>query len=218
MMKNTILILISLSVASIVYANDKNFSFPCHHGDDDEIHTIFDVQSHGGFGGIDVMYSLIDQRDAMSIGARGGWIIGHNFSLGFGGSGFFNWIQTDKNGLANNLTGGYFGTYFEPILLPKFPIHLSIPIFIGAGSINYMEYDDPDAQPGDNAINSGSDNFFITEPGAELEFNLVKHCRLSFGVYYTYTSKIKFNEGQVLTSDRPMNSLKYGITLKLGSF
>ena len=57
-----------------------------------EFKTLFGDRnvSHGGYGAMTVNYSQIDGKDAILMGARGAWVIGHSFALGFAGYGFLN--------------------------------------------------------------------------------------------------------------------------------
>ncbi len=56
--------------------------------------------------------------------------------MGFGGTGFINDISyNNAENQYTNLTGGYGGLLLEPIILPWFPVHVSLPILFGAGGI-----------------------------------------------------------------------------------
>ena len=182
---------------------------------DDEIMTLFKANTYGGFGSLYLQYSPINEKDGVFIGGRAGWIIGHSLSIGFGGCGYFNSSSSDTNDIRNSLAGGHGGMYLEPILFPRFPVHLSIPIFLGAGGISYLEYDNDKTFSEDPGEVIESDGYFIAEPGLELEFNLLKHFRMTLGAYYTYTSKIELKR---LGNENPLDALKYGISFKFGSF
>ncbi len=163
--------------------------------------------------------SQIDSKDAILIGARGAWVIGHGFALGFAGNGFLNdysWNPAIAGGRNVNLTGGYGGLLLEPIILPKFPVHISIPIVIGAGGIAYTstfnpypyDYEDFELFVEDAAA------YFVVEPGVELEFNVVRFFRLAVGGYYRFTSDIRMYD----TPEDVLNGWSVGITLKFGKF
>jgi len=179
----------------------------------DEISTIFgDIRANGGYGGVTVCYSGIDNKDAIIIGGKGAWIIGHGLGIGFGGAGFLNDYHYNTTlSMDVNLVGGYGGFFLEPILLPKFPVHLSIPVFFGIGGISYIsgEFNNWDKNIEDN------DEFLIMEPGIELEFNLLKHFRISIGAYYRYTTEI-----DLIYDINPdvLNGLSTGISFKFGKF
>ena len=59
--------------------------------------------------------------------------------LNLAGYGFFSDYKFDAVLNRNtNYQGGYGGFYFEPILLPKFPAHITLPVLIGVGGIAYV--------------------------------------------------------------------------------
>lgn len=186
-----------------------------------EFKTIFGDRhvSHGGYGALTINYSQIDGKDAIVIGARGAWVIGHGFALGFSGAGFLNdysWNPAIAGGRNVNLTGGYGGLLVEPIVLPKFPVHISIPVLFGAGGIAYTSTFNPypyDYESFDLFVEDAT-GYLLIEPGIELEFNVVRFFRLALGGYYRYTSKIQLYD----TPENVLNGWSAGITLKFGKF
>ncbi len=54
--------------------------------DPGEVQTLFDPNSgSGGYGALTIGFTQIDGRDAILMGGRGEWVIGHGFGLGMGG-------------------------------------------------------------------------------------------------------------------------------------
>jgi len=214
-MKKTIFTLVVLTMlAGISIAqNTKNDSLK----KDDGIKTIFGNKkiSHGGYGAFTIGYSMIDNKDAFITGGRGAWIIGHSFAIGLGGYGFGNDLYIDNvtGSQEYSLEGGYGGLILEPIVLPKFPIHLSFPVLIGAGGVAYLRstyWDefDPDVNIED------SDAYLVAEPGVELEMNLIKFVRLALGASYRFTSDIHL----LGKKHDILNGYNLGFTLKFGKF
>lgn len=183
-----------------------------------EIKTLFgrNKVGNGGYGAFGVGYSTIDNRDAIVTTARGAWVIGHSLALGFAGTGFLNSYQYDAILDTDvNLAGGYGGLLVEPILLGKFPVHLSFPTIAGIGGVAYTQSqwtNDPwgyqEAWIEDYA------NFFIFEPGVELEFNILKFFRFAVGLSYRMTSEINL----INTPPDALNGLSGGMTFKFGKF
>ena len=196
-------------------------------------------QSNGGYGAIMVGYSQIWDKDAILIGARGGWIINHNFALGMGGYGFMTDPQTDPyiqdaitgQNTKYQITGGYGGLLFEPIVGAKMPVHLSFPILIGAGGIAYTkhwentDWDNPDYDYQNTY--EDSDAFFVLEPGVELEFNMLKFFRIALSASYRYTSNINLSykdmrdpkpDPNIIGTQDMLRGMNYGIALKFGKF
>ncbi len=172
-MKKYAVLLLSLIFATAIIAQDTEKN--------DEYRTLFggDKTTHGGYGGLSINYSQIDGKDAVLVGARGGWIINHGISIGIGGYGFANDMNYEKNinGFYDNysLAGGYGGLIIEPIIGAKWPVHISIPILIGAGGVAYINnyYGRPNYDYY-NPYSEEVDAFFVLEPGIEVELNMVK--------------------------------------------
>lgn len=201
-MKKIILLSALLFAASVVLAQ-KNDSLKKQN----EIKTVFGNKkvTHGVYFGFSVGYSIIDNKDAFTSGARLMWVIGHSFAWGLAGSGFANNFHSDEG---TSLQGGYGGLMFEPILLPKYPVHLSFPVLLGVGGVAKVNADvwEPDYNVDD------ADALFIAEPGVELEMNLLKFVRLSVGASYRFTTDI-YLDGEshdVLNGFNTMVSLKFG--------
>ena len=180
---------------------------------DSQISTIFSKnRRNGGYGALSFGYTQIDGKDAFLMGARGSWIIDHSFAIGIGGNGFVNDVNYHNwrnNDVDYNLAGGYGGLYLEPILAPRLPVHISIPVLLGVGAIAQVEdhrdwtYD-----------NSRSDTFLVFEPAVELEFNMTRHFRMAGSIGYRFTSKIEMEN----TSSNIMEGVNIGLIIKLGRF
>ena len=214
-MKKVITLLICISLAiPVLRAQDTDNS-------NNEFKTLFGNRnvSHGGYGALTINYSQIDSRDAIVIGARGAWLIGHGFALGFAGSGFLNdysWNPAIAGGRNVNLTGGYGGLLMEPIIFPRFPVHISIPVLIGAGGIAYTSTFNPYPYDYENfeLFVEDATSYLVVEPGIEIEINVVRFFRLALGGYYRYTSSIRLYD----TQEDVLNGWSAGITLKFGKF
>jgi len=209
-MKKMMMMLLLASGAFYAPAQNDNLK------NNDEIRTIFSKdRKNGGYGAFSFAYGKINGKDAFISGGRGMFIFDHLFGVGFGGYGFFNDIHHyhNMNGspAKNSLTGGYGGVVFEPIIGGKLPVHLAFPILIGVGGVAINENDWWDDVPFDE---SSSDTYFVFEPTAELEFNLVKFIRASATLSYRFTSEI----GLPQIDPDAIEGLTVGLTLKLGKF
>ncbi len=183
-------------------------------GKSDEIITLIGRSDEiGGYGGLSVLYSQIDSKDAFVFGARGGLIMGHMFALGIGGKGFVNDSHLD-NMLGRNvsLAGGYGGMFFEPIILPRLPVHLSIPVLVGIGGVAYASVDVREWE--DEYFVEDSETFLVVEPGIEMELNITRFFRFTMGAYYRYTSEI-----ELMNTDKDvLNGFSFGVNFKFGKF
>jgi hypothetical protein len=181
---------------------------------DDEIRTLIEKSDDiGGYGGLSVLYSQIDAKDAFVFGARGGLIMGHIFTLGIAGTGFINDSHLD-NTLDRNvsLAGGYGGMFFEPIIFPKAPVHISVPVLIGIGGVAYTSVEVREWE--NDYFVEDSETFLVVEPGIEMEMNFTRFFRFSMGAYYRYTSEI-----ELLNTDKDvLNGFSFGVNFKFGKF
>jgi len=183
-----------------------------------EVQTLFgNNPGNGGYGAFTIGYTSINNRDALLMGARGAWVIGHGFGLGLGGYGFVNDpTYNPANDLNYSLAGGYGGLMIEPILFGWFPVHLSLPIMIGGGGVALASYySDPyDSYNYYDGYVADASAFFVAEFTAEVEFNLVRFFRLAVFGSYRYTSDI-------IMENTPADALRgwsAGMTFKFGSF
>lgn len=215
-MKNITIFIGILAIATLTLsAQDDNSNKNRNSG---EIKTLFDSnRGNGGYGAFSIGYSKIDSRDALMMGMRGEWIIGHGFGLGIAGYGFMTDPVYDQlTNLNYSLAGGYGGLIMEPILFGWYPIHVTFPILIGAGGVANASYrtdwNDP-YEYWDGYLEEAT-AFFVAEPGIELEFNLVRFMRIALYGSYRYTTDLKL-EG---TPENALRGYNYGITFKFGSF
>ena len=209
-MKQFTLLFTLALVCQIVFAGNDNDQ------DDYKIATLFNRNnSNGGYGAISLNYSQIDNKDAFIMGARGSWIIDHSLAIGLGGYGFINGVDTDyifDNDHEYDLGGGYGGLIIEPILAPRLPVHISVPILLGVGGVGYVDsYDDWDNWYFDD---DRSDAFLVLEPGIELEFNMSKHVRMAASLSYRFTSDVELENIQ---SD-VLEGTTVGLVFKFGKF
>lgn len=215
-MKNAIIILVSLFAINLS-AQETVEPNPEKTEKKDEIKTLLgEVDSYGLYLGLTMNYSVLNNENAMIIGGKGALVIGHGMAIGLAGYGFANdhkWNPVMKQNV--NLEGGYGGFYVEPIIFPKFPVHLAFPVFVGVGGIGYMadEYYDYDYDEWNSYVED-NDAYVLIEPGVELEMNMVRFLRISIGASYRYTSEIHL----INVDSDVLNGLSAGITFKFGGF
>jgi len=187
-------------------------------GDPNEIRTLMGHNnSVGGYGALTMQYSQINNHDAFVFGARGGVLMGHMVSMGLSINGFFNDKHYDPiTGYTQHLAGGYGGFFFEPILLPKYPVHVSFPVLIGGGGIGVVNNTD---DSWDNYFNSeASDAFMVIEPGIEVEMNITNFFRFCIGAHYRYTTDITIDNPDYAIEPDILRGFMGGVTFKFGRF
>jgi hypothetical protein len=211
-MKKIFLLLILSLILGITYAQEENVRYH----NPDEFKTIFGGKTLGGYGGLGVGYTIIQDRPGVVVDARGGVIIGHSFVLGIGGCGFLNsyeYLQADNADIS--LTGGYGGIVGEFILFPRSRVHVSFPVLAGIGAIASTSWMETGDTPYQNNIGQTS-IFMIVEPAVELEFNFTRFFRMAGYFSYRYTTDIEMDE-QYASPDALIN-YSIGMRVKFGKF
>ncbi len=180
---------------------------------------------HGGWGAPSAHYSRIMDQDAMLVGLRGGWIINHRFTLGFAGHGLVtNVVNKDYDDhLVDNGTVlrdnsrffmGYGGLLLEPVIAYRSPLHITLPIIIGAGGCGYGYNSEVPDDFDPYTYSDDAQAFFVIEPGVELEMNVISLVRVGIGASYRYTSDIDLPA----TAKDALHGMNVGLTIKVGSF
>ena len=111
-----------------------------------------------------------------------------------------------------HIAGGYGGLFFEPIIMPKYPVHISVPVLVGVGGVAYAIYND-NHDYNDNFVED-SEVFLVLEPGIELEFNFTKFFRFAITGTYRLTSDITLENTPV----DALRGFSGGVTFKFGKF
>ncbi|MFO7370529.1 MAG: hypothetical protein R6X09_09695 [Bacteroidales bacterium] len=200
---------------SVVAQQDEEFNTR----DSDEIRTLMGKNNAlGGYGAISMQYTEIQDRDAFVFGARGGITMGHTVTLGIGGAGFFNDMHFDEIAQEDiSLAGGYGGFFFEPVLMPKYPVHVSFPILIGAGGVAVVR-DNDNNDWDDDFESAASDAFMVIEPGVEVELNITHFFKFCIGAHYRYTSDVDINRDEYDVPKDILHGFSGGVTFKFGKF
>jgi len=215
----TIIVLLTLAMSSLMAQEDETKQEQRKtQRDPGQVQTLFDPRAgSGGYGALTIGFTQIDGRDAILMGGRGEWVIGHGFGLGMGGYAFLNDpVYNPFDQLNYSLAGGYGGFIMEPIIMGWFPVHVSLPILVGAGGVASTSYSADLYDPYEHWDGYVEDAtaFFVAEGRVELEFNLVRFFRLAVFGGYRYTTDIIMES----TSTDALRSWNFGMTFKFGSF
>ncbi len=240
MKKNTLLILIlAICFGPIAYSQDTLRLFghkesqktkpladtnvtteskPVRYNDPNGIQTLTGPGRNVGFYfGFHSEYSQINGYDAFGAGGTFAMIANHGLAIGFSGKGFFTepYETIHSTNTSYSYTGGYGGILIEPILFPKYPVHISFPILLGGGGIarsvltNYYypyEYT--------QVYVENAEAFLIAEPGMEVEFNVARWLRLGLGASYRFTTSFEPSSFET----NPLNGFTGGFSMKFGKF
>ena len=195
-----------------------------------EPRTLFGSNSehrNGGWGGPAVALTEVMGKPALLTGLKAGWIIDHRFTLGIGGYGMVTDVPNKgydaylvDNGEEVRRTSqfrmGYGGLLLEPVIAYKSPVHVTLPILIGAGGCAYetsTRWESGDSTHYDDWRDQGQ-AFFVLEPGVELELSLVRILRVGIGASYRYTTDIELPATPV----DALRGFNTSFTIKVGRF
>jgi len=157
-----------------------------------------DIES-GGCGGPVVRFSGVNDTFAVFVGGRGGWIINHSFVIGGGGYG----LVTDVFVSGNKLNMAYGGLWTEYILSSDQLVHFTFGTLIGMGNAHF----DPEGK--DQRV------YFVLEPEANVELNVVRFFRVCAGVSYRFAIGLTGLSG---VNDAALSGLSANLFCKFGRF
>lgn len=194
------------------------------------MHTLFGQGrhvAHGGWGAPAAAFTRILDQDAMLAGIKAGWIIDHRFTFGIAGYGLVTDVKSP--GYDGYLAGqgieshrpslfraGYGGLLLEPVIAYRSPVHVSLPIILGAGGCGHQYTTDrrPGGDQGDFRYGEDGRAFFLAEPGVEVEVNLLRIVRLGLGASYRFTSDLNIQG----VPDNALRGFDLTASLKVGVF
>lgn len=159
----------------------------------------------GGFGGPVIKVTGLNGSMAAVTGARGGWIVNHQFIIGGGVYGSQTNVQANDT---LNFDLDYVGLELEYVHNPNKLIHWNAYMLIGWGDINFehrIESIDLDLN---------KENFFVLEPAVNGEMNVTNFFRLGTGLSYRYivgVDRLSLNDGD-------LRGLTFQLMFKFGKF
>ncbi|MCB0793434.1 MAG: hypothetical protein KDB88_01755 [Flavobacteriales bacterium] len=182
--------------------------------------------AHGGWAAPTADHTRILDQDALLVGLRAGWLIDHRITIGLAGKGLVTRVDNaafdahlvESGQRLNDRSRfqlGYGGLLIEPIIAYRSPVHVSLPILIGAGGCGYS-YNSSGYRDGQwhGSYFDHAKAFLVVEPGVEVELNLVPFLRLGMGISYRYTSEVEL----AATPNDVLHGLNAGVSLKVGRF
>jgi hypothetical protein len=169
---------------------------------------------HGGYGAPEVKFTTMTGEPAILVGFQGGWIVNHGFVIGFAGYG----LSTTHDAPApftvanarSTLQFGYGGPLLSYIVRPHDVVHATLGLLVGGGGYTILSRD----VVSDESRTHDGRGFFVLEPQAELEANVLKFLRVGFGVSWRYvgTKDVPY----LATND--LSGASAGMFVKIGSF
>jgi hypothetical protein len=144
---------------------------------------------HGGYGAPTIGFTTINGDGALMMGGRGGWLINHRLVLGGGIAGIASRIAVPPGSTPRDadhqIKLGYAGFWAEYIIAPNSPIHGSVGVLVGGGSLAYHQF-----RPAMERVDTLTDAVFIVEPTLGIELNLATFMRLGLFANYRLAADV----------------------------
>lgn len=164
----------------------------------------------------------VSQLNKSTVPLGGGsfmFVINKKLGIGFAGQ-----ITGNPNNNNELLKLGYGGLKLEYTIKPNSKVHTTIPLIIGTGFANNdslrYRYGSPNRPHGggyyqDFDRKNNYSQFFVIQPGVNLEANLIRFVKIFGGLNYRLATKI--NDGRNVSSSTPISAGKVsGITATIG--
>lgn len=212
-MKNSIRIgILACLLASVQFA----------HGQDYQIKTLFNgsVQS-GGYGAVTNKFTTMNGKFSNIVELYGGWYVNHKLLVGLEAASLTSNLPVPAEysvapAYSMSYQYGQFGLMLEYALWSDKAIHVVFQAMAGPGfTVQYRRFSwDEDYWDSFNDYPHDSNWFFVTEPGVQLEMNLLRWMRLSPGVSY----RAVYKSQAAGLSDSDLSGTSFNVTLKFGKF
>ncbi|SFE87961.1 hypothetical protein SAMN05518672_111143 [Chitinophaga sp. CF118] len=141
----------------------------------------------GAYGAPATKFTSIDGNFGVLVGGYGGVLLNNKIMLGAGSWSLVNNIQmptVNINGNKEYLSLWYTGFVAEYVHNTNKLIHWTAGTLIGGGGVSRREkyrFDDGDNH---NSTHHDGSGFFVVEPFANLELNIIKNLRFDIGASY----------------------------------
>jgi len=171
---------------------------------DESVKTLFGGTKlrNSGYIGLQMKATQIDDKLALLLGGRIGWLINRTFTIGLAGYGNVptrEYKFTNENSIMDtgNRHFGYGGLFVEYILNPLEVLHFTGNILIGAGGATYnsksfYNYNDDNMSDFNNHKDPWG-TYLIIEPELSAEVNLTKFMKVGVAASYRFAKMVDNN-------------------------
>lgn len=194
--------------------------------DIDEEQVLLADSSRIGFNvGVRVAFGVADRHRLMGeFGIDMGVIVNKYLEAGVFFAGLYSGSKFDYE-LNNDymLSAFYGGVYVQPIFFANKRLHLSVPVRMAAGNINYETpdyYSDSYKVAKVNGARECSAALIVFEPGLQMQIQTNRYIQIAVGVSYRDCLtglEYQKTEKKILNNSE-INHLHYALTLRFGKF
>jgi hypothetical protein len=169
---------------------------------------------HGGYGAPLYGVTRINGESVYLRGTRGAWVINlteeHALNVGVGSyrtaTGFAPGTPVLPGAAQPKLRTRYGGLELEYVNRTGQLVHFSVQTLIGSGEVRYRERDLP--------LERTRDNYFVLQPGANVNLNVTTWFRLTGGVLYRHAGAVTLDG----TSSVELSGASSCLMLRFGRF
>lgn len=169
---------------------------------------------HGGFGAPVYGVTVVNGQPSYLRGIRGAWVINlsgdHAVNIGLGsyrsGNDFEPARWTNPDISEPDMETKYRGFELEYTSRSYRLVHFSLQTLVGSGTVRYEKED--------LNLDKTSDNYFVLQPGINVNLNITNWFRLSGGLFYRYAGGVNL-EG---TGNTDMSGIVSFVGLRFGKF
>lgn len=171
-----------------------------------------------GYGGVDVLYTRMFERDGAVIGLKGALLLDHRLALGLAGYGWTNPVRgpNSDTGRSRRYQTGYGGFTVHYSIYWDSPAYLTVGALMGGGGVSLTSWDgdrdDRDDRRDDDE--SVTDTFVVFQPDVTLHLNITPWLRTGVMAGYRVTQGV----GYLGFEEEDVNGLVLGATLQVGNF
>lgn len=174
------------------------------------------IHTSGGYGAKLNKFTKIGDSFVNLNGIYGGWYINHKFMIGASVAAIRSDIPVPTQFSADpatNMSYAYAqaGVITEYVLASSKCFHVGFQLFSGTGFTTQYIRDH-----GHDEFKNAKDTnwFFVSEPGVNVEVNVLKWMRICPGISY----RAAFGSNAAGLKDRNINGISLNLSLKLGKF
>ncbi|MCB2200267.1 hypothetical protein KQI63_12735 [bacterium] len=177
----------------------------------------------GGYGGPMAAYTTFGSEDAVIVGGQGAMLVNKSFYIGAGGYGMATRHRAPSAGIGTSdsrFEMGYGGMLLGLVHNSDDVVHMSADVLVGAGAVVNHYFDDrltphyDSDGDWDNGRKYDDDPFFVVQPMARIEVNVLSFWRVGFeGGYRIVNGVNSFG-----MDDNDLSGPVAGISFKFGKF
>ncbi len=209
--------------------------------DPTEPHVLFGGRNsaRGGWAGMTTSVTSINGSAAQLVGFRGGYMMGHRFTIGLSGSGIASYVEADEdlfksnrasrlessdnNGVGHFVEGGYAGLLLQWEPLPRWVIHPNFSATLGGGAVTYSQRGNEDGWDNGWDVDGGLATederpvgvFSVADLRAGGTLNMTRWARLDANIGYRHVGGMTDLDG---LSREELGGFSLGLGLRFGRF